>query len=173
MFEFLLMELFSSKHDLNDLMSLIKAFLWERRPDIDFAEISVAKSIRADTGVDIFHEPQENLYAFLRRKYGDSKFDHDFKYVEHYVDTELVPLSRGKVVFFTQCPECLCSYANILEGDVTARFELFANKIELANAFEDECCVDRFLFLWRIRNVFNGGSLTAKKSCSYRTILTD
>ncbi len=145
LFEFLLMELFSSKHNLSDLMSLTKEFLWKQRPDIDFVEISVAESIRADTGVNLFCEPQENLYAFFRRKYGSSKFDYDFEYVEHYIDTELVPLSRGKIVFFTQYPECLCSYANILGGNVTSRFELFANGIELANAFDDECCVDRFI----------------------------
>ena len=145
MFEFLLMELFSSKHNLSDLMSLTKEFLWKQRPDIDFVEISVAESIRADTGVNLFCEPQENLYAFLRSKYWNFKFDYDFEYVEHYIDTELVPLSRDKVVFFTQYPECLCSYANILEGNVTSRFELFANGIELANAFDDECCVDRFI----------------------------
>lgn len=145
LFEFLLMELFSSKHDLSDLMNLTKEFILEQRPDIDFVEISVAESIRADTGVNLFCEPQENLYAFFRRKYGSSKFDYDFEYVEHYIDTELVPLSRGKIVFFTQYPECLCSYANILEGNVTSRFELFANGIELANAFDDECCVDRFI----------------------------
>lgn len=142
--EFLLMELFSSKHKLSDLMELTKQFLWQYRPEINFQVISIRDCIHRDLDIDLFHEPQEKLYAALKQRYSEKQFESNYRYVEHYIEERVHPLSEGRVVFFTEYPECTCSYADILQGNVISRFELFADKLELANGFDDECSVERF-----------------------------
>lgn len=143
--EFLLMELFSSRHRLSDLMDLTKQFLRQCRPQIDFQVISIHDYIHKDLGVDLFYEPQEKLYEILRQLYPEAQLGSNYEYVDRYIEDKLHPLSAGKVVFFTEYPECTCSYANILQGNVISRFELFADCLELANGFDDECSVERFI----------------------------
>lgn len=143
--EFLLMELFSSKHSLANLEELIKQFILQYRPDTDFLKVSVAEQIRKDFGIDLSCETQDKLYEVLKQKYPQESFDSNYQYVKHYIESELEPLSKGKVVFFTEYPECTCSYANILQGSIISRFELFADNKEIANAFDDECSVHRFI----------------------------
>jgi len=143
--EFLLMELFSSKHTLADLEDFVRLFILQYRPDTIFLKVSVAEQIRKDFGIDLFHESQEELYRVLRQRYPEKSFKNDYEYVLHYIEAELEPLSKGTVIFFTEYPECTCSYANILQGSVISRFELFADNKELANAFDDECSAYRFI----------------------------
>ena len=143
--EFLLMELFSSKHNLADLKDFMKQFILRHRPNTIFGEVSIAGQISKDFGIDLFHEPQSKLYEALKRRYPQKQFVSDYEYVAHYIKEELEPLSKGTVIFFTDYPECTCSYANILQGSVISRFELFADNIELANAFDDECSAHRFI----------------------------
>lgn len=142
--EFLLMELFSSEHSLTDLEDFVRQFILQHRPGTKFSTVSVAGQIRKDLGIDLFHKSQEDLYRVLKCRYPNESFKYGYEYVNHYIEVELEPLSKGNVVFFTEYPECTCSYANILQGDVVSRFELFADSKELANAFDDECSADRF-----------------------------
>ncbi len=146
MTEFLLMELFTSKHDLNSLKEIIKRFIKSQKSHTAFEEISISEHIKKQFGIDLSCSgSQEKLYAKLKEQYGDMPFAHDFEYVSHYVETEIEPLSHEKVVFFTDYPECTCSYANIKCGDIISRFELFADGLEIANGFDDECNAERFI----------------------------
>lgn len=143
--EFLLMELFSSKHSLDDLMELTKQFILQQKPEIVFEQISIAELIDNMFNIDLFSGQQKLLFQKLKQKYSHEHYPNDYEYVIHYIEEEVEPLSKGKVVFLTDYPECTCSYANIKKGDVINRFELFANGLELANGFEDECSPNRFI----------------------------
>lgn len=146
--EFLLMELFTSKHDLREIMDFVKEFIGSQKSNTVFEEISVAQQIKTQLGIDLSHRgAQKALYKKLREQYSSLRlgFDHDYEFVLHYIETEIEPLSKGKVVFFTDYPECTCSYANIKCGDIIERFELFADNVELANGFDDECDAKRFI----------------------------
>ena len=144
--EFLLMELFTSKMELFQIKEMIKKFILLEKPQIIFEEISIAEKIKSDLGIDLFKNgEQERFFCRLKEKYSNVKFVHDYEYVLHYIENEVEPLSRGKVVFFTDYPECTCSYAKIKQGDVISRFELFANGLEIANGFDDECNPNLFV----------------------------
>lgn len=142
--EFMLMELFTSKYNLNQIKDLVKEFIHSIKSDTVFDEISIADYIKDNIKIDLMTESQESLYSYLKKLYADKLFDNNYEYVLHYIETEIEPLSTGKVVFFTDYPECTCSYANIVRGNVVNRFELFANGLELANGFDDECNAERF-----------------------------
>lgn len=147
--EFLLMELFSSKHTLEELKELTKEFILMKKPDSIFHEISIAEQIKLQFGIDLFIQKQEILFNRLRENYKTQSFKYDYQYVLYYIEQEIEPLSKGKIVFFTDYPECTTSYAKIKKGDVISRFELFANGLELANGFDDECSPT----LFRERNI--------------------
>lgn len=142
--EFLLMELFTIEHDLKALMELIKKFIAKYKGNVVFKEISIAERIKVDLGIDLFSDPQDVLYEKLKKEYLCKEWK-DYQYVEQYIRDSIEPLSKNEIVFFTEYPECTCSYANILRGNVISRFELFADGIELANGFDDECNSERFL----------------------------
>ena len=142
--EFLLMELFTTKYDLQQIQELVRQFILSLKPDVVFEEISIADYIKEHLGVDLLIEPQEVLFQHLKQSEPMLSFEYDYEYVLHYIEAEIEPLSKGKVVFFTDYPECTCSYADIKQGAVIRRFELFANGLELANGFDDECNVARF-----------------------------
>lgn len=142
--EFLLMELFTTKHDLKALMELIKEFIVKYKENVVFTEISIAEYIKRDLGLDLFSDSQDLLYEKLKKVYPSKPWG-NYKYVEQYIRDYIEPLSKNKVVFFTEYPECTCSYADILQGNVIKRFELFADGIELANGFDDECNSERFM----------------------------
>lgn len=146
--EFLLMELFTSKYNLGQIQELVSKFILFLKPDTFFEEISIADHIKKHIGIDLLTESQETLYQRLKKCYPALSFENDYEYVLHYIETEIEPLSKGKVVFFTDYPECTCSYADIKQGQVIKRFELFADGLELANGFDDECDAARF----RLRN---------------------
>ncbi len=143
--EFMLMELFTSKYNLAQIKELVKEFILSVKPNTTFEEISISCHIKENIGIDLMTEPQETLYEHLKRHYADKSFENDYEYVLYYIETEIEPLSNGKVVFFTDYPECTCSYADIGRGNVIKRFELFANELELANGFDDECDAARFM----------------------------
>ena len=142
--EFLLMELFSSRHNLKDLKELTKQFISYYMPDAIFFEISIAEQIKLNLGIDLFVDSEDILVRKLKEIYEDYNFDYDYEYILHYIETEIEPLSKGKIVFFTDYPECTTSYAKIDKGHVISRFELFADGLELANGFDDECDPDLF-----------------------------
>ena len=143
--EFLLMELFTSKHSLLDLKELTKQFLLRQKPDTVFYEISIAECIKNQFNIDLFHEDQEILIRKLKKIYPHENFLYDYEYVLHYIKKEIEPLSQGKVVFLIDYPECTCSYAKIKKGNIISRFELFADGLELANGFDDECSPESFI----------------------------
>lgn len=143
--EFLLMELFTSKYNLSHIKKLVKELILSLKPNTVFEEISVSEKIKKDLKIDLATDSQEKLYECLRKKYIDIFFEHDYEYVLYYIETEIEPLSKGKVVFFSDYPECTCSYADIKQGNIINRFELFANELELANGFDDECDYVRFM----------------------------
>lgn len=142
--EFTLMELFTSRYNLLQIQELVRKFILSVKPDTIFDEISIADYIKENIGIDLMKEPQQLLYDYLKKRYADNLFENDYKYVLQYIEDTIEPLSHGKVVFLTDYPECTCSYANIKSGDVIERFELFANGLELANGFADECNAARF-----------------------------
>lgn len=142
--EFLLMELFTTKYDIQQIQQLVRQFILSLKPDVFFEEISIADYIREHLDIDLLTESQEMLFQRLKQSDPTLSFEHDYEYVLHYIETEIEPLSKGKVVFFTDYPECTCSYADIKQGAVIRRFELFANGLELANGFDDECNAARF-----------------------------
>lgn len=137
--EFLLMELFTTKYNLEGIKSFLKEFILSYKPNIIFEEISIADHIKKDYGVDLRNESQEELYIDLKEHYGKTLYKFDYEYVLHYIEDVIEPLSKGKIVFFTDYPECTCSYAKIKVGNVLSRFELFADGLEIANGFDDEC----------------------------------
>lgn len=142
--EFLLMELFTSKHSLFDLKELTKQFILCQKPDTIFYEISIADCIKNQFNIDLFHEDQEIFITKLKEIYSEENFQYSYEYVLHYIEKEIEPLSQGKVIFFVDYPECTCSYAKIKKGNVISRFELFADGLELANGFDDECSPESF-----------------------------
>ena len=146
--EFTLMELFTSKYNIAQIKELVKKFILSTKPDTIFDEISIADYIKENIGIDLTTESQMVLYEYLKGLYAHATFENDYEYVLRYIEDTIEPLSHGKVVFFTDYPECTCSYADIKCGDIVKRFELFANGLELANGFADECNVARF----RVRN---------------------
>ncbi len=160
MTEFLLMELFTSKYDLSSLKGIVKSFIESQKPHTVFEEISISEHIKEQFGIDLsYNGSQEKLYAKLKERYGDMQFKFGFEYVMHYIETEIEVLSRGKVVFFTDYPECTCSYANIKCGDIISRFELFTDGLEIANGFDDECNAERFIVRNKEAPIFNNEEL--------------
>lgn len=149
--EFLLMELFTVKYNCNELMEVVKEFLLRYKPDVSFEKISVAEHIKAELGIDLSRDPQELLFKKLKNMYpnGAGKNDYEYEYVLQYIEDKVEPLSRGKIAFFYDYPECTCSYAKIKSGNIISRFELFADELELANGFDDECSSE----LFRSRNM--------------------
>lgn len=143
--EFLLMELYTSKYNLNDLMFMLKDFIKIYKPNAEFETISINKHLHMDLGDDRFCISQEDLIEKLKGIFHNNQFSHDWDYVEEYIKQYIQPLSEGKIVFFTEFPECTCSYAQILQGNVLSRFELFADGLEIANGYDDECSAERFI----------------------------
>lgn len=136
--EFLLLESFTTCHNLDALQAMCKEILFEFCPATLVETVSIAAYIEKNLKIDLYDEPQEKLYEKLRQLYPDFPFRHEYEYVFHYIEKEIQPLSKGKALFLKDYPECTCSYAKIIRGSVINRFELFANNLELANAFEDE-----------------------------------
>ena len=87
--EFLLMELFTSKHSLLDLKELTKQFLLRQKPDTVFYEISIAECIKNQFNIDLFHEDQEILIRKLKKIYPHENFLYDYEYVLHYIKKEI------------------------------------------------------------------------------------
>ena len=143
--EFLLMELFTSKYNLCQIKELVKELILSLKPSTAFEEISISNQIKKDFKIDLATDSQEKLYECLKNHYIDKSFEHDYEYVLYYIESEIEPLSKDKVVFFTDYPECTCSYADIKQGNIINRFELFANELEIANGFDDECDPVRFM----------------------------
>ena len=144
--EFLLMELFTKEKTLYELKKLIQNFILIFKPEIKFKNISIAEHIFKEFQIDLYTQSQNLLYDKLKKLYSELDLK-NYEYVLHYIEENIEPMSKNCVVFFYDYPECTCSYANIKgneKSNVISRFELFANEIEIANGFDDECNEERF-----------------------------
>lgn len=164
--EFLLLELFTSQYSLFELKELTKQFILRQKPNTIFYEISIAECIKNKFNIDLFYEDQELLITKLKKEYPQESFLYDYEYVLHYIQKEVEPLSKGKVVFLTDYPECTCSYAKIKKGNVISRFELFSDELELANGFDDECSPELFTIRNKSLPIFQNEEETIVKCLS-------
>jgi lysyl-tRNA synthetase class 2 len=148
MSEFLLMEVFSSQYSIEDLCNSLRELLHQLNNVITIESMSVSGYIEDKLKIDLFTQPQKLLFDTLRGKYPKAKFNYGYEYVNLFISEEIEPLTKGKFIFLKDYPECTCSYAKIIGGEsssVVNRVELFANCLEIANGFDDECNADRFL----------------------------
>jgi len=145
--EFTLLEAQFAGKDLSYLMSLLKEYILNQRSDLTFEEVSVAKTIKTKTGIDITSDGDAGLVSYLSNRYPTSGFTKNFLFINHYIPQEIEPISIGRCVFFTEYPECTLSLArcDTSSKEIIKRFEFFINGIEVSNAYENSLDIDEFV----------------------------
>jgi lysyl-tRNA synthetase class 2 len=128
-------------------MGLLKDFISARRNDFSFEEISIAETIKSETGIDIVVDGEAALIAFLKLKYPTYVYTQNFQLINYYIQQEVEPLSKGRCVFFTQYPACTLSLARYdgTTKEIVRRFEFFIDGIEVSNGYENSLDVDEFV----------------------------
>ncbi len=145
--EFTLLEAQFANKKLCDLMNILKKIIFDVRPEFIFEEISVAETIKTKTGIDLVSLGESALVEYLSNFYPKFQFKHNFQIINHYIQQEIEPISRGKCVFFTEYPSCTLSLARYYKSskEIIKRFELFINGIEISNGYENSIDIDEFV----------------------------
>jgi lysyl-tRNA synthetase class 2 len=140
--EFLMMELYASDLDINDIKQIMKDIVIETHKNsstISFNEISIKNFLKCKFNISIDKLNDDELKEEIIKidhlsKDNDCRVYEVFKtFIEKYLD-----YSTG-FVFLQDYHKCTNSTAKKQENShLIKRFEFFINGVEIANAYEDE-----------------------------------
>lgn len=144
--EFIMMELYVVNKNIDYLIELsyqIVNLFFENKKIETF---SIANFIKEKYGCDLINEDEEKFIEILRKKYNDNK-SMNYSIVNKFIEKEIEPLSKDKVVIFKDYPICTISTARKIPNtkSLINRFELFIDGSEIMHAYEDENNIDNLV----------------------------
>ncbi len=144
--EFIMIELYVVDKKIDYLMKLSSQIVNLFFVNKKIETFSIANFIKRKYKCDLVKENEVKFINLLRKKYNDKR-SLDYKLINKFIEKEIEPLSKDKVVIFKDYPICTISSARKIEEtkSLINRFELFIDGIEIMHAYEDENDIDCFV----------------------------
>lgn len=141
--EFLMLELFAENNTLNDMMNLVINIISNIiGKKIEYQVFSVKDAflnlLNIDISVTKDYDLKQKIIEFNYERYHDYDKDKPFVVVNKFISDNME--NKNGFYFLIDYPACTISTAKRKENsNIIERFELFYNRLEIANSFVDEC----------------------------------